>query len=155
MKRGEIEVESSFHTPKRARQLVDFAGMGFKDGARPMDMDGFNGESLTASIDFADGTRGFVFYEAKYGDNDLGTGQKRHLVALVDNIIPISLALHVSHNIKDTNKSVMLKDCIVEKMYLKSDGEWSDRYKGKTALEVTKMFIQKYCPYYIVGDTDE
>ena len=146
---------SSFHSPNRAKQLIDFAGMRFKDGARPTDIDGFNGEHLSASIDFKDGTKGFIFYEVKYMDEDLGTGQKRHMVALVDNLMPTSLAVHLSHSVHDTDKNVMLKDCIVQKMYLKGEPCWSDRYKGMTALEITEKFIQKYCPEYLLGDDDD
>lgn len=154
VKRGDVEKveysKSSFHSPKRAKQLIDFAGMKFNKKVRPTDIDAFNGESLSASMDFDRGKKGFVFYEVKYLDNGMDVGQILHLEALCDNLKTPSLALHVSHDVEDTNKPVFLKDCIVQNAYF--EGKWVSHWNGKTAQEVTKAFITKYCDEYLLGE---
>lgn len=152
-RRGEAEQTpniGSFHSPNRAKQLIDFEGMKFNKNIRPTDIDGFNGYPLSASIDFDKGNKGFVFYEVKYQDNRLDVGQALHLEALCDNLRTPSLALHVFHNVRDTNQSVFLKDCIVRNAYFQ--GKWTERWNGKTAYEVTKGFITAYCDEYLLGD---
>jgi hypothetical protein len=151
-KRGEPEVvdTSSFHSRKRAKQLIDFKGMKFNKKVRPTDLDAFNGETLSASIDFDRGKKGFVFYEVKYLDNGLDIGQVLHLEALCDNLKTPSLALHVSHDVEDTSKDVLLKDCIVKNAFYQ--GKWRVDWNGKTALEITQRFIEKHCPEYLLGD---
>lgn len=151
-RRGETETgsKSSFHSPKRARQLIDFEGMKFNKKVRPTDIDGFNGESLSASIDFDRGRQGFVFYEVKYLDNQMDIGQILHLEALCSNLKTPSLALHVSHDVEDTDKNVPLKDCVVVNAFYQN--KWISSFNGKTALEVTQRFISKHCPDYSLGD---
>lgn len=141
MKRGDIEpdVDGSFHSKRRAQQLFDFEGIRFNFSVRPTDID--------ASIDFGDGTRGFIFFEVKYKDNAMDIGQRRHLEALCNNLKSPSIALCVSHNISNPNQNVFLKHCIVREAYV--GGKWVKFEVEKTALEVANYFVRKHCPEYL------
>jgi hypothetical protein len=109
----------------RAGQLLAFDGLSWGK-LRPTDMD--------LSMDF--GKRVFIFGEIKGGTRPLTTGQKIHLMALVDAIEKGGLkayAFLAHHDIKDTDKDVHVAECTMARVY--TSGAWYEPESTPTVLD--------------------
>lgn len=110
-------------------QVVNYAGLNFGK-TRPTDID--------AMIEYHD--KAFIFYELKYGDGEMPTGQRLALTRLVDNLATIKPTLLVvcSHKTSYENE-IYLKDAIVTKY--RRGGVWRTPPKPKTVYEITESFL--------------
>lgn len=120
----------------RARQINNFSNMRYCRGITPTDIDGafeFDGEM-------------FIFFELKYKDKGLDTGQELFLRRLCNIIIDSGkhcLCIHGKHFIEDSNMDVNADECVVVKYYADSK-KWIQPNKEITLHELVDLYIQKY-----------
>lgn len=117
----------------RLRQPVIFKGINFGT-IFPTDVDGL--------IEYHN--KAYIFFDVKYKDKEVPIGQKIALERLVkDTAHKESIALIIEHEEKDTNKGVMVKDCVVREIYYCKEKKWRKTTpERKNAFEVMKEFLQ-------------
>lgn len=94
---------------KRAKQLVEFEGLKYGNGT-PTDVDGL--------IEWRD--KAFIFFELKYRDAKLPTGQRKALERLVDDLAKAgkqAVLFVASHNVDDTSQAVKAANATVTGVY--------------------------------------
>ncbi len=126
MDRGVIENRN------RAQQIIDFSDIRYGN-CTPTDLDGFielNGEI-------------FVFFEYKFGDNEMPYGQRLALERLVDIVGDAKPAiLIVAQHCKPPEEDIDGGDAKVLK--IRTGRRWvTDWVVGKTVREVTDTFINR------------
>lgn len=119
--RGKVQFDARFKQP------VLFDGMKF-NRITPTDID--------AIAEYHD--RFFFIVELKYNDEEMSKGQACCLKRLIDAIEQSSnsrdaILIVCSHNVADSNKSVLLKDAYVKRVYWK--GGWREAHRKITVGE--------------------
>ena len=95
---------------ERSRQINDFQGLRFERNITPTDIDGL--------VDFAG--RLFIYFELKYGDKQIDTGQRMALEAVVDShqaACRHAYAIIATHNVANPADDVDVANCIVSAYY--------------------------------------
>jgi hypothetical protein len=120
----------------RARQINNFSNMRYCRGITPTDIDGafeFDGEM-------------FIFFELKYKEKDIDTGQRLFFERLCNAIQQAGkhcLCIHGKHNIYDFNKDVEADSCVVVKYYADSK-TWIEPQTMVTIQELVNLYIHRY-----------
>lgn len=109
--------------------------MRFFRGITPTDIDG------AIEID----GKVFMFFEIKYGEKDIDTGQRLFLERMVDRLNKTSkaIAIHAKHNIDDWEKDVDVSICNVVKYYSLSK-TWIKPDKEILLKQLCDSFVRKY-----------
>lgn len=120
----------------RARQIIDFSGIKYGN-ITPTDIDG----------GFEKQNEVFVFFEMKYGDAEMPTGQKLFLTRLVDICDTAgkkAVLFLCHHNVWNTEKDVIAAESTVTDIYFR--GRWS-KAKGETLKVMTDRFMAWALPF--------
>ena len=123
---------------ERARQIIDFSGIRYGN-ITPTDIDGF----------FERADEAFVFYELKFHDAEMPTGQEVALKRLVDATRAAhkkSVLFMCRHEIEDAAKDVDAAKAIVKKVYF--NGEWHNG-DGRTLKEYSDSFRKWAVPDFM------
>jgi hypothetical protein len=123
---------------ERARQIIDFSGIRYRN-ITPTDIDGF----------FERANEAFVFYELKFNDAEMPTGQKVALERLVDATRAANkkaVLFLCRHEIEDTEKDVDAAKAIVKKFYF--NGEWHEG-NGRNLKEYSDAFMKWAVPDFM------
>lgn len=131
-------MKSKITNPKRAGQLIDFAGLEI-DGTPnlyPTDID--------ALIEYKD--RGYIYFEIKHGSAAVPTGQRLALQRMVDDAGKIqkeAIAFICEHDVHDTSQNVIAAQCRVRELYYSGEQEWRSPEKELTAKEAMDIFLKR------------
>lgn len=123
---------------ERARQIIDFSGIRYGN-ITPTDIDGF----------FERANEAFVFYELKFRDAEMPTGQEVALKRLVDATRQANkkaVLFLCRHEVEDTSKDVDAAKAIVKKIYF--NGEWYNG-NGRTLKQITDSFMKWAVPDFM------
>lgn len=118
---------------KRAKQIIDFSGLKYRDNITPTDIDG--------CIEYK--KKAYVFYEFKLANQEMPKGQRIALVEMVDDLQKAgkqTVLFLCSHNVTDPQKDIIAAETKVMKTYF--NGEWKDKGGRRTAKEHTDAFIK-------------
>ena len=119
----------------RAAQLSNFSGLVF-GRATPSDLDGV--------FDF--GGKAFLFFELKFGDTPLPTGQRILLRNLVDAVADggrPAVAMVARHDAA-VGTDIDAGHSLVSDVYL--DGRWRRAMEKPTLMDMCERFAKKYAP---------
>jgi hypothetical protein len=84
-------------------------------------------------------------FEVKEGDKKMPWGQSLSYTRTADKWAKcgcVGMVFVVSHNISDSSQPILLKDCLVKRVYM--DNLWRDIYVKKTVAELIKWLGNKY-----------
>lgn len=117
---------------KQVKQSIDFTGIQ-SGNIHPTDIDvvlEFNNEVL-------------ILMEVKRTGNEIPLGQKLVLQRIANSWHTEKVVvLYVTHNFKNDDKDIPLKDCNVESIYIKS--EWKNAKQKITLEDTLKGFSKKW-----------
>lgn len=120
-----------FQFQRRARQLIDFEGMRYKN-ITPTDIDAYT--------EYQD--RAFLFFEFKYGDAKMSYGQETALTRNCDAIQETgrdAVVFECHHNVQDCWEDVLAYEVPVTRYYYKK--KWRDLH-GMTAGQCYERFLK-------------
>ena len=127
------EPESRILNPRRAKQLIDFAGLCVDGYIYPTDIDGL--------IEYRDSE--YIIFEIKHGDAEVPFGQKLALQRMVDDFTKVgksAVALVCAHNVHNPEENVIAANCIVREIYYGFEGKWRSPDRGITVREAVASF---------------
>ena len=123
---------SLIRNSKQVKQSIDFTGIQ-SGNIHPTDIDvvlEFNNEVL-------------ILMEVKRTGNEIPLGQKLVLQRIANSWHTEKVVvLYVTHNFKNDDKDIPLKDCNVESIYIKS--EWKNAKQKITLEDTLKGFSKKW-----------
>lgn len=121
--------DSSFLYPRRAKQLIDFAGM--QDGKkRPTDIDGL--------IEYGD--VGYVLFEMKHRNAPMPDGQRLALERMANDFSfagKQTLVVVCEHQVDDPNQPVILADTVCREFYY--NFTWTPA--SSRTIEIVERFV--------------
>lgn len=128
-------MKSIVRNPERASQVLDFTGMLDMGTLYPTDIDGL--------IEWRD--KAYLIFECKYRDAKMPIGQKIALERMVKDFHKAgkrACAIQISHDISDSQESVLVDKCLVRQLYLDVEGRWRRPRRPITAGEFSREFIK-------------
>lgn len=131
-------VKSKITNPRRASQLIDFAGLEI-DGIPnlyPTDID--------ALIEYKD--RGYIYFEIKHGGAEVPKGQRLALQRMVDDASKIqkeAIVFVCEHDVHDASQSVIAAQCKVRELYYSGEQKWRSPEVELTAKEAMDIFLER------------
>lgn len=126
-------MRSKINNPKRAKQLIDFAGLAIDGYIYPTDIDGL--------IEYKDSE--YILFEIKHGSAEVPYGQKLALQRMVDDFTKIgkqAVVFICEHTVHDTDKTVVAAWCKVREIYYGKEKEWRQPIADITVREAVNMF---------------
>lgn len=115
--------------PAAAHQFINFDGLEF-EGNTPTDVD--------AKLEWH---HNYIYYEFKFRNADLPTGQRISLEHTADDLRLAgrrAVVFVCSHNVRDPREDVRGADAIVTSVYY--EGRWHEG-TGRTAKDMTRSFL--------------
>lgn len=126
-------MQSRINNPRRAKQLIDFAGLAVDGYIYPTDIDGL--------IEYKDSE--YILFEVKHGDTEVPFGQKLALQRMVDDFTKIgkqAVVFICEHTVHDADKPVIAAWCRVREIYYGGEREWRQPVGDITVREAVDMF---------------
>lgn len=134
--------KSLIENPVRAKQLIDFQGIG-NNGLYPTDIDGF--------FEYRD--KGYIFFEVKWEYKDLTGGQKLALERIYDDIKKLGKIIYLvvlSHDVEDPNEVIYAEKCMIREYYI-GNGDWRVPVNVLSVADLVNQFM-KQCDAHTVPE---
>lgn len=126
-------MESRINNPRRAKQLIDFAGLAVDGYIYPTDIDGL--------IEYKDSE--YILFEVKHGDSVVPFGQRLALQRMVDDFTKVgkqAVAFICEHLVHDADEPVVAANCKIREIYYGREKEWRQPNINITVREAVDMF---------------
>jgi len=126
-------MQSRINNPRRAKQLIDFAGLNIDGYIYPTDIDGL--------IEYRNSE--YIIFEIKHGKAEVPYGQKLAIQRMVDDFTAVgktAMALICEHDVHDPEESVIAAKCAVREIYYGREGVWRKPDMELSVREAVRKF---------------